>query len=237
MNETADVQIERLHGLIVELKERETLQAVDGLLKAGVDPEKVINCFHRGLSEIGRLFQAKEYYMASLVLGGELMREAMNKMILPRLAAKEGSRKFCGKVVTATIEGDIHDLGKILAGFLLTANNFEVIDLGVDVQPRVILAETLRLDPVAVGVSLLLTASVPATRRLASLFKETYGDEPDRPLLLAGCAMGCSEDGPRNLKEWLGVDAVAEDASATVRLCQAQADLRLRLKGGTPRPA
>jgi methanogenic corrinoid protein MtbC1 len=215
--------------MIVELKEVEALRTVAELLREGVDPERLMICFYRALSEIGRLFQIKEYYMMALVVAGEIMREAMD-LIMPRLVGKGDSRETRGQVITATIEGDIHDLGKSLAGFLLTANNFEVIDLGVDVPPRVILAETLRLDPVAVGVSLLLTASVSAIRRLSSLFREAYGETLDRPLLFAGCAMARPEDGPQNLKEWLGVDAVADEAYDTVRLCQEQAALRQKVK-------
>jgi methanogenic corrinoid protein MtbC1 len=230
-----DPRIEELHRMIVELNEFGALQTVSDLLKEGVDPEKLMFCFYRALSEIGRLFQMKEYYMMALVVAGELMREAMD-MIMPHLVGMEDARETQGQIITATIEGDIHDLGKSLAGFLLRANHFEVIDLGVDVPPRVILAETLRLDPVAVGVSLLLTASLSSIRRLSGLFMEAYGDTPDRPLLFVGCAMARPEDSPQNLKEWLGVDAVADEAFDTVRICQERAELRRKLKEGLPAP-
>jgi methanogenic corrinoid protein MtbC1 len=175
-------------------------------------------CFNRAMTEIGRLFQVKEYYMVALVLAGELMREAMS-ILMPRLSAGDHVERREGLVITATIEGDIHDLGKSLAGFLLMASGFEVVDLGVDVPPRIILAETLKLNPDAVGVSLLLTTCVPAVQRLSALFRETWRGEPNRPLLFAGCGFSLPPESDLDPPKWLGVDHVAKDAYETVQIC------------------
>lgn len=218
MSAPLDPRLDRLFGLVVNLKEVAALQEVAHLLRAGVEPRAIMFCFNRAMTEIGRLFQAKEYYMVALVLAGELMREAMT-LLMPRISASGHVEAKEGLVITATIEGDIHDLGKSMAGFLLTASGFEVIDLGVDVPPRIILAETLKLNPDAVGVSLLLTTCVPAVQRLSALFKETYQGEPDRPLLFAGCGFSLPPESDLDPPTWLGVDMVAKDAYETVQIC------------------
>ncbi|MDR1658342.1 MAG: cobalamin-dependent protein [Deltaproteobacteria bacterium] len=213
------VKLSRLYDLIVDLKEVATLSEVANLLGAGVEPKAIMDCFYRALNEIGRLFQSKQYYMVALVLAGELMREAL-KLIMPRLTGRGQSRHREGLVIVATIEGDIHDLGKSLASFLLTTSGFEVVDLGVDVPPRIILTETMRLKPDAVGVSLLLTTCVPAVKRLSSLFEATYSDAPQRPLLFAGCGFNLPEQTAHSSPpQWLGVDAIVKDAYDTVLLC------------------
>ncbi|MDR1309112.1 MAG: cobalamin-dependent protein [Deltaproteobacteria bacterium] len=162
--------------------------------------------------------------MTARVLAGDLMSQSM-RLVMPRLAKMEKAEKQ-GLVLVATIEGDIHELGKSLAGYLLTASGFEVVDLGVDVPPRVILAETLRLVPDVVGVSLLLTTCVPTVRRLSSLIDETFAGQADRPLLLAGCGFNMPKvpderggAGLTDLTGLLGVDLVVADAYDTVRIC------------------
>jgi methanogenic corrinoid protein MtbC1 len=210
--------LDKLFGLVVSLSEAAALEEAASLLRSGVSARTIMLCFNRALTEIGRLFQAKEYYMAALVLAGELMRDALS-MLMPRLSSDGGLPAKEGLVVTATIEGDIHDLGKGLAGFLLAASGFEVVDLGVDVPPKVIVAETLRLNPDAVGVSLLLTNCVPAVQRLSAVFREAYRGEKERPLLFAGCGLSLPPESDLSPPAWLGVDTVAKDAYETVQIC------------------
>jgi methanogenic corrinoid protein MtbC1 len=213
-------KLDRLYELIVELKQVAALQEVANLLRAGVEPKAIMYCFHRALNEIGRLFQMRQYYMIALVLAGELMREAL-KLVMPRLTCKGQARQREGLVIVATIEGDIHDLGKSVAGYLLTASGFEVIDLGVDVPPRILMIETLKHKPDAVGVSLLLTTCVPAVKRLANLFEESFLGHPNRPLLFAGCGFSLPSTTVNSSAppSWLGVDAVVKDAYDTVQIC------------------
>jgi methanogenic corrinoid protein MtbC1 len=210
--------LERLFSLVVSLNEAAALEEVASLLRSGVEARTIMLCFNRALTEIGRLFQAKEYYMVALVLAGELMRDAL-AILMPRLSRDGGLPAKEGLVVTATIEGDIHDLGKSLAGFLLAASGFEVVDLGVDVPPKVIVDETMRRRPDAVGVSLLLTNCVPAVQRLSVLFREAYQGEKERPLLFAGCGFSLPPESDLSPPAWLGVDTVAKDAYETVQIC------------------
>ena len=217
-------QLNLLRERVVKLKEVPALQSVADLLKAGADPRAIMDCFSQSLMEIGQMYQAGRYYMTGLVLAGEIMRQAL-VILLPHLA-REKTEATKGQIIIGTIEGDIHDLGKNLAGYFLEAGGFEVVDLGVDVPPRVFLREILQREPDAVGVSLLLTTCIEPLKRLVHLLKEAYHDRPAPPLFV-GCGFlikDAEDEGIMAIKakerEWLGVEHVVTDAYDTLRLCQ-----------------
>lgn len=141
---------------------------------------------------------------------------------MPHLLKQQESDKNRGLVIIGTIEGDIHDLGKNMAGNFLKAYGFEVLDLGVDVAPRVFLTETLKRNPIAVGVSLLLTACVEPVKRLAGLMTETYLGQLETPLLFVGCGFLRHNREDRKAfrdksLDWLGVSQVVTEVKETVK--------------------
>ncbi len=220
-------RLARLQKLIVGLNEVAVLQAVADLLHDGVGPHDILLCFQIALGEIGEMYQRGEYYVAGLILSGEIMRQSM-RLLMPRLVKEGGAVGRSGLVVIGTIEGDIHDLGKNMASYFLEAHGFEVIDLGVDVPPRVFLKEILQREPDAVGVSLLLTSCLEPLGRLVRLVRETYHGREAPPIFAGGGFLTVSTD-PALLGEVerLGVDYVVRDAYDTLNLC-----LELTRRGG-----
>ena len=224
MSKDLQAQMDQLCERIISLKEVPALQSVADLLKDGADPREIMNCFSRSLMEIGRMYQSGRYYMTGLVLAGEIMRQAL-VVLMPHLARAQESKKN-GLIIIGTIEGDIHDLGKNLAGYFLEAGGFEVVDLGVDVSPRIFLREILQREPDAVGVSLLLTTCIEPLQRLVNLLKDAYHERPAPPLFV-GCGFlsrSLDEDGfvkiDEKERQRLGVDYVVADAYDTLKLCQ-----------------
>ena len=224
MTKDLRAQMDLLCERIINLKEVPALQSVADLLKDGADPREIMNCFSRSLIEIGRMYQAGRYYMTGLVLAGEIIRQAL-VVLMPHLARTQETKKN-GLVIIGTIEGDIHDLGKNLAGYFLEAGGFEVVDLGVDVSPRIFLKEILQREPDAVGVSLLLTTCIEPLQRLVNLLKDAYHERPAPPLFV-GCGFlsrSLDEDGfvKIDAKECqrLGVEYVVADAYDTLKLCR-----------------
>ena len=210
----------RLHQLIISLNEVAVLQEVDGLLREGVTPHDILACFQDALGEIGEMYQRGEYYVAGLILSGEIMRLAM-RLLMPRLVREEGAVGRSGVVVIGTIEGDIHDLGKNMASYFLEAHGFEVVDLGVDVSPRVFLKEILQREPAAVGVSILLVGCLEPLGRLVRLVRETYHDRPTPPIFVGGGFLS-AQGSDLSLVEGvskLGVDYIVRDAHDTLNLC------------------
>lgn len=211
--------LENLRQLIISLNEVAVLQAVANLLHKGVNPHDILLCFQLALAEIGEMYQRGEYYVAGLILSGEIMRQCM-RLLMPRMVKEEGGRGRTGLVVIGTIEGDIHDLGKNLASYFLEAHGFEVIDLGVDVSPRLFLKEILHREPDAVGVSLLLTSCLEPLTRLIHLVRETYHDRQPPPIFVGGGFLAACSDArlPGEVAK-LGVDYIVRDAYETLSLC------------------
>ena len=212
-------ELEKLKKLIVSLNEVAVLQAVANLLHDGVGPRDILQCFQDGLAEIGELYQKGRYYVAGLILSGEIMRQSM-RLLMPRLVKEENDFGRSGLIIIGTIEGDIHDLGKNMASYFLEAHGFEVVDLGVDVPPRVFLKEILQREPDAVGVSLLLTTCLEPLQRLVHLVRETYHGRQAPPIFAGGGFLSsCSDTVLTTGMAKLGVDYVVRDAFETLNLC------------------
>lgn len=220
-------ELEKLKKLFVSLNEVAVLQAVANLLHDGVGPHEILQCFQDSLAEIGEMYQRGQYYVAGLILSGEIMRQSM-RLLMPRLVKEGGNIGRSGLVIIGTIEGDIHDLGKNMASYFLEAHGFEVVDLGVDVPPRVFLKEILQREPDAVGVSLLLTSCLEPLRRLVHLVRETYHGRQSPPIFVGGGFLSAMSDSTlaAGMAD-LGVDYVVRDAFESLNLCL---DLTLRAK-------
>ncbi|MDR1486912.1 MAG: cobalamin-dependent protein [Deltaproteobacteria bacterium] len=210
---------------IINLKEQEALNDVEELLKADVPPWDIMNCFNESLTQVGTMFQSGTYFMTGLILAGEIMRQTM-ELLLPHLSEIRKPRKS-GLILVGTIEGDIHDLGKNMAVWMLEADGFEVVDLGVDVPSRVFLREVLQREPDAVGISMLFTSCAEHVKRLARLIKEAYDDRPAPPIFVGCGFLNPSSENKADLRDqymlerkWLGVDYLVEDAFDTLRLCR-----------------
>jgi methanogenic corrinoid protein MtbC1 len=104
-------------------------------MAAGIEPQLAIaEGMVPGMSIVGDKFASGEYFLSELVVAGEVMREGL-KVINPYLKGSSSSGS-AGKVILATVEGDLHNLGKNIVATLLTVHGFEVIDLGVDVPTQ-----------------------------------------------------------------------------------------------------
>jgi 5-methyltetrahydrofolate--homocysteine methyltransferase len=123
--------IERVLQAVADLEIDRVAARVRDALQAGAEPRRVLNDgLSAGVQVVGERFEAGDYYLTELVLAGEVMKEGL-ALLEPSL--KETDVQGKGTVVLATVEGDIHDIGKNLVGTMLRAAGFEVVDLGADV--------------------------------------------------------------------------------------------------------
>ena len=214
------LKLAQLSENIVNLREQEVLADLEKYLAEGVPPWDLMSCFNDSLGTVGQMFQQGTYFMTGLIMAGEIMRQAM-AILMPHLSRVKRTRAS-GVVIIGTIEGDIHELGKNMAAWFLEADGFEVVDLGVDVAPRVFLREILQRDPDAVGVSLLLTYCVEPVKRLARLIRDAYSDRPAPPLFVGCGFLNTGEPGNKldMERQWLEVDYVVADAYDTLKLCR-----------------
>lgn len=138
--------------LAVELAQR--------AVAAGINPlEAITEGFVKGVNRVGEDFACGEAFLPELVMAGEAMKAAV-AILEPEMQKHGTRRQILGKVILATVEGDIHEIGKTLVGTMLAASGFEVVDLGVDVPASRIVAMTKEVNADIVGLSALLTTTM-----------------------------------------------------------------------------
>ena len=130
---------------LVELKRDEVLETVKEKAERGDDPLGLLEECRRGMTIVGDRFQSGEFYLAEMMLAAEIFKGVVS--ILNPHMEKVRPPKPLGKVVLATLKGDIHDLGKDIVATLLRAQGFEVHDLGVDVLPAMVLDKVKEVNP------------------------------------------------------------------------------------------
>ena len=129
-------------------------------IASGIDPlEAITNGFVSGVNQVGANFACGQAFLPELVMAGEAMKAAV-ATLEPEMQKRGLERKMLGKVVLATVEGDIHEIGKSLVGTMLSASGFQVFDLGVDVPAEKIIAKIQEVDADLVGLSALLTTTM-----------------------------------------------------------------------------
>jgi 5-methyltetrahydrofolate--homocysteine methyltransferase len=181
-------------------------------LTAGVDPQRVLNeGLGAGMGAVGDLYESGDYFLTDLVLAGEVMKAGLVPLE-PHLSA--GMAEHCGTVVLATVEGDIHEIGRSLVGTMLAAAGFRVIDLGVDVPADRIVRAVREERADIVGLSVLLTPMVGQVRNVVEELTEAGLRSQTRVIIGGACTTA-------ELAESMGCDAHGADAVAAVRVCEA----------------
>ena len=203
----------RLIHLLADLEEDAVLKLVDERLAAGHDPLKILEDCNEGMRLVGQRYERGEYYIAGLIMSGEIFREVVE--IIQPLMVKKTDEKSSGRIMVGTVSGDIHDIGKNMVGMLLSCYGFTVIDLGVDVPPAEFAAKAVELKPDIVGLSGLITASFEMMKQTVSALRvESEKHKLSFPIIIGG---GMIDD---QVCRYVGADHWLKDAMAGVRLCQ-----------------
>lgn len=174
-----------LTDAIVALRRDDVLDEVRRRVEAGDAPLGIIEQCRAGMVSVGDRHAAGEFFLAELVLAGEIFKAAF--AILDPFLTRSGSRLTGERatVVIATPQGDIHDLGKDMVAMMLRAYGFEVHDLGVDVEPRSIVDTVREVHPQFVALSVLLTTAIGPMKQVADLLAEE-GLRRECKLLIGG---------------------------------------------------
>jgi methylmalonyl-CoA mutase cobalamin-binding domain/chain len=131
--------------------------AVDNALIAGMPPSDVIAGIKKGFEEIGRRYEAGEYFLSELIMAGETAKTAI-ETLKPHF--QKTAREGLEKVVIGTVEGDLHDIGKNLVGIILLSSGFDVYDLGIDVKSADYVKKVKETGAKILGLSALLTTTM-----------------------------------------------------------------------------
>ena len=215
---------EQLAQLVANLEENAVLELVDQRILAGEDPLKIIAECNEGMREVGLRYEKGKYFVAGLIMSGEIFREVVERV--QPLLEQQTDGKSSGQVLVGTVAGDIHDIGKNMFGMLLACHGFEVIDLGVDVPPDVFATKVAEAKPDVVGLSGLITASFEMMREtVTALRKEAQQHGLSFPIIIGG---GMIDD---QICQYVGADYWMPDAMAGVRLCEELLKEKRNLKG------
>lgn len=203
------MDFEKLTELIIELEVDDIANAVKEALEVDAkDPFEVLNALTKGMDEVGRRYENKEYYLTELVLAGETMKEAF-KVLQPALAATDKSREKV-KVILATVKGDNHDIGKNILASLLLSSGFEIVDLGMDVDENTIVKKVRETGATIIGLSSLLTMTVDQIKIVHEAL-QAAGLRGKVKLIVGGAPLNME------LAKRLGADDFADDAVSGVK--------------------
>lgn len=200
--------LEKLRNSVINLDEQRLNEFLRTCLDRGTDPAKVLASLRQGLNEVGEKFERGEYFLSELVMAGEMMKGAMN-LLEPHL--KVGKSETGGKIVLGTIVGDLHDIGKNVVKMLIVSAGFEVCDLGIDVTPQEFVEAAKKVGADVIGISALLSVTVPKTAEVVRLLKESGLKEKVR-VIVGGAAVR------KEHEEMFGVDAAVNDAVEGVKI-------------------
>ncbi|CAG1066670.1 5-methyltetrahydrofolate--homocysteine methyltransferase [uncultured bacterium] len=196
---------ERLKQAIINGDEENIVSLVEEALKEGWEPLKISNeALVPGLEEVGRLFASNRYYLPQVMLSADTMKKAFGRL---KVEMKGRRGPALGKVLLATVEGDIHDIGKNIVATLLENHGFEVLDLGKNVPADRIVEEAEKNKVDIVGLSALMTTTVLEMDTVIKRLK----DKGIKALTIVGGAVVTQE-----FSDKIGADQYGGDALSAI---------------------
>lgn len=174
----------------------------------GVPPAEIISGYLiPAMTEVGARFERQEFYVPEMLIAARAMQRGLG-VLKPLLV--EGELETAGRVVMGTVKGDLHDIGKNLVSMMLEGAGFEVTDLGVDVPPERFVDTVREKGPDIVGMSALLTTTMPAMGNTIQALVEA-GLRDKVKVLVGGAPL------TQAYADRVGADGYAPDAASAVR--------------------
>lgn len=200
-----------LYDAILNGQQKEAVAGVQAALDAGIDPIVILNeGMIAAMKQVGKLFEDGEYFVPEMLIAARAMQAGLT-LLKPRLV--QSDYKPVGKVVIGTVKGDLHDIGKNLVAMMLEGAAFEIIDLGVDVSPEKFLDAVKTHQPQLVGMSALLTTTMPGMKTTIDALKNA-GLRDSVKVMVGGAPV------TEAYAKQIGADAYAPDASRAASLAK-----------------
>ncbi|MBR2455446.1 MAG: homocysteine S-methyltransferase family protein [Clostridia bacterium] len=181
----------------IELQTKTPIEIIDGILVPA-------------LNEVGKGFEENTIFLPSLLMSAETAGASF-EIIKEYMVSSGAKSEEKGKILIATVEGDIHDIGKNIVKVLLENYGFSVIDMGKDITPEAIVERAEKENINLVGLSALMTTTVPSMEKTISLLKEK---NPQIAVMVGGAVL------TENYAKTIGADFYGKDAMAAVRIAE-----------------
>lgn len=199
--------LEELKSAIIEGDEDLATELIKTLLDNGEKPGNILNKgLLKGMDVVGQRFKTYEMYLPEVIMSATAMKAAMD-LLKPHIS--KADIVTMGKIVMATIEGDVHDIGKNLVSMMLEGAGFEIIDLGVDVSVKRIIESFCDESADIIGISALLTTTMLALERAIQLIRESTAGAK---VIVGGAPL------THEYAEKIGADGFAPDALRAINL-------------------
>ena len=195
---------------IVELNENNVEELIKERIKSGEDPLKIMNDVKEAMKIIGDKFSKKEYFLPELIMSGEILTQIF-EALGPKLKESQISGEKKGKVLIGTVFGDIHDIGKDVVKFMLDANGFDVLDLGVDVPADKFIESLKEFKPKVLGLSGFLTLAYDSMKEIIEKLNDA-GLRDSVKIMIGGGTVD------ERIVEFVGADAYGQTAVDAVNL-------------------
>ena len=205
--------ISTLTNLVADLKEQEALALVRSRIDVGENALAIVEDCQQGLRIVGERYERQEYFLAGLIMAGEIFRQVM-ELLQPSIEEQFKGNES-GTILLGTVRGDIHDIGKNSLSMLLNSYGFTVHDLGVDVSPVEFLLAAIQVKPDIIGLSGLITSSFEAMKETINLIRVSGESEVSSlPIIIGGYML------TEQVSQYVKADHWVNDAMSGVRICQ-----------------
>ena len=195
----ADLEEDELYDFMNEIMDND-----------GEGVQEALEACQEGMKIVGERFEEGEYFVGDLIYAGEILTEATN-IIKPALTG-DGQEKF-GKMILCTVKNDLHDIGKNIVRAMLEAGGFDVVDLGIDVDPQTIVDTAKNEGIKIIALSGVLTLAVDSMKDTIEAFKAA-GMRDDVKIIVGGAPV------TETVCASVGADEWALSPQKTVSVCQ-----------------
>lgn len=200
--------MEQIYGAVIE----GDMAGVEAAVKRALEDKTPVETILKDglispMDEVGRRFEAGDFYVPEMLIAARAMKAGV--ALLRPLFAETGVKPL-GKVIMGTVSGDLHDIGKNLVGLMLEGAGFQVIDVGTDVSPQAFVEAVRKEQPQLLGLSALLTTTMPNAGETVKALKEA-GLKEKVKVMVGGAPV------TQGFADQIGADGFAEDAARAVR--------------------
>ncbi|MGD2156101.1 MAG: corrinoid protein [Anaerolineales bacterium] len=204
----SEILFKKLAQSVIDGEPEDAEKLAKQALDQGIDPLACINQgLTPGIKKVGELFSTGDYFIPDLIIGADAMKTALDILEPALVGGKE--REVVGRVVLGTVQGDLHEIGKTLVGTMLTANGFQVTDIGVDQKAEAFIKAIKETNADIVGASALLTTTMLQQKKLVEAL-EADGLRDKVKIMVGGAPVTDS------FAKEIGADGYAEDAISAI---------------------
>jgi corrinoid protein of di/trimethylamine methyltransferase len=201
--------IAKIKEIVISGKLREIEEPVQKAIKDEVDLNVLINeGLISAMDVVGKRFSEGEIFVPEMLVSAKTMQTAL-ALLKPFLT--DGASQSKGVVILATVKGDVHDIGKNLVGMMLEGAGFQVIDMGTNLTAEELIEQVEEIKPEVVGLSALLTTTMPEMQNVIKVFKER-GIREQVKIVIGGAPIS------QKFADEIGADGYGKDAAEAVRL-------------------